>query len=319
LHSQNDFQRDMSLIIEHLSKVYGAQRAVDDISFEAKPGEILGFLGPNGAGKTTTMKVVTTYIPPTEGKVTVCGFDTVTQSMDVRRQIGYLPEHNPLYKDMYVHEYLRFIARVRQISDWRNAIDHAIDQTGLEREQGKLIRELSKGYRQRVGLAQAILHNPKVLILDEPTSGLDPNQLVEIRELIKRLGRDKTVVFSSHILAEVEQLCDRVVIINQGHIVADDTLETLRVRARQQQENVILVEFDQAIDLNLLKKLPGVRTVSQSSAGRYRMTADAGQDPRAAISQLAQSQQRAILEIRLEQQSTEDIFRLVTQTPTTNP
>ena len=216
----------MSILVESLTKVYGAQKAIDNISFSAKPG-VLGFLGPNGAGKSTTMKILTTFIPQTGGKASVCGYDVVTQPLEVKRNIGYLPESNPLYLDMYVKESLAFIAAVHQVPSPKKRIEDIIEQTGLSPEQHKKIGQLSKGYRQRVGLAQAILHDPQVLILDEPTSGLDPNQLIGIRQLILELGKTKTVILSTHIMQEVEAVCDHVIIINKGKIVADDTLSGL--------------------------------------------------------------------------------------------
>ncbi|HWD87948.1 MAG TPA: ATP-binding cassette domain-containing protein [Mucilaginibacter sp.] len=217
----------MSISVESLTKVYGKQHAVDNISFSAQPG-VLGFLGPNGAGKSTTMKILTGYIPQTSGKASVCGFDVQTQPLEVKRSIGYLPESNPLYQDMYVRESLAFIADIHKIHNAEQRIDEVIEITGLTPEKHKKIGQLSKGYRQRVGLAQAILHDPQVLILDEPTSGLDPNQLIGIRQLIRDLGKTKTVVLSTHIMQEVEAVCDHVVIINKGKIVANDSLEGLR-------------------------------------------------------------------------------------------
>ena len=217
----------MSIRVESLSKVYGTQKAVDGISFSAEPG-VLGFLGPNGAGKSTTMKILTCFIPQTSGTASVCGFDVIDQPLEVRRHIGYLPESNPLYLDMYVKESLGFIAGIHQLHEPEKRIATIIEQTGLGPEQHKKIGQLSKGYRQRVGLAQAILHNPDVLILDEPTSGLDPNQLIGIRQLILELGKTKTIIFSTHIMQEVEAVCNQVIIINQGKIVANDTLQGLR-------------------------------------------------------------------------------------------
>jgi ABC-2 type transport system ATP-binding protein len=217
----------MSIRVESLTKVYGKQKAIDGISFSAEPG-VLGFLGPNGAGKSTTMKILTCFIPQTGGRASVCGFDVETQSLDVRKHIGYLPESNPLYLDMYVNESLAFIAGIHKMESPQNRIADIIEQTGLGPEQHKKIGQLSKGYRQRVGLAQAILHDPEVLILDEPTSGLDPNQLIGIRQLITDLGKTKTVVLSTHIMQEVEAVCGKVIIINKGHIVADDSLKGLR-------------------------------------------------------------------------------------------
>jgi ABC-2 type transport system ATP-binding protein len=230
----------MSISVESLTKVYGQQRAVDGISFSAQPG-VLGFLGPNGAGKSTTMKILTGYIPQTEGKATVCGFDVETQSLEVKRNIGYLPESNPLYQDMYVRESLAFIADIHRVPDASKRIDEVIELTGLTPEKQKKVSQLSKGYRQRVGLAQAILHDPQVLILDEPTSGLDPNQLIGIRQLIRDLGKTKTVVLSTHIMQEVEAVCDHVVIINKGTIVANDTLEGLRSKNKGESlENIFI-------------------------------------------------------------------------------
>lgn len=216
----------MSIQAEALTKVYGTQRAVDGISFSAGPG-VLGFLGPNGAGKSTTMKMLTGFVPQTSGSATVCGFDVATQPLEVRRRIGYLPESNPLYLDMYVKESLAFVAGVHKVANAADRIKDIIEQTGLGPEQHKKIGQLSKGYKQRVGLAQAILHNPEVLILDEPTSGLDPNQLIGIRQLIRQLGESKTIILSTHIMQEVEAVCNRAIIISKGKIVADDTLQNL--------------------------------------------------------------------------------------------
>lgn len=230
----------MSILVESLTKIYGPQKAVDNISFSAKPG-VLGFLGPNGAGKSTTMKILTCFIPQTMGKASVCGFDVEKQPLEVKRNIGYLPESNPLYLHMYVKESLEFIADIHQIKSPQKRIAEVIEQTGLGPEQHKKIAQLSKGYRQRVGLAQAILHNPEVLILDEPTSGLDPNQLIGIRKLITDLGKTKTVILSTHIMQEVEAVCNQVIIINKGKIVADDTLESLRNKNDGQSlENIFI-------------------------------------------------------------------------------
>ena len=230
----------MSIVVDALSKVYGAQKALDSISFSAGPG-VLGFLGPNGAGKSTTMKILTGFIPQTSGRATVCGFDVETQAIDVKRNVGYLPESNPLYLDMYVKESMAFIADIHQMKSPQKRIAEVIEQTGLGPEQHKKVGQLSKGYRQRVGLAQAILHNPDVLILDEPTSGLDPNQLIGIRQLILDLGKTKTVILSTHIMQEVEAVCGQVIIINKGKIVADDTLEGLRSKNKGKTlENIFI-------------------------------------------------------------------------------
>ena len=233
----------MSIIVKTLSKTYGSQKAVDDISFEAKSGKILGFLGPNGAGKSTTMKILTCFLPQTSGFASVSGFDVSTQSLEVRKRIGYLPESNPLYHEMYVKEFLNFVADSYKIIHKKERILEVIGLTGLEKEQHKKIGQLSKGYKQRVGLAQAIIHNPEVLILDEPTSGLDPNQLIEIRKLIKDLGKTKTVILSTHIMQEVEAICDEVIIINKGKIVANDTLNGLLAQHHENSLEPIFVKL----------------------------------------------------------------------------
>jgi len=232
----------MSILVEGLTKHYGTQKAVNGITFKAGPG-VLGFLGPNGAGKSTTMKMLTGFIPQTAGKASVCGFDTVSQALEVKRRIGYLPENNPLYTDMYVKEALSFIAGIHQLPNPAQRIAQVIEQTGLGPEQHKKVGQLSKGYRQRVGLAQAILHNPEVLILDEPTSGLDPNQLISIRQLIRDLGTSKTVILSTHIMQEVEATCNQVIIINKGQIVADDSLQGLKAAYPDLSIEEIFVKF----------------------------------------------------------------------------
>lgn len=228
----------MSIRIQHLTKIYGSQKAVNDISFDVNPGEIMGFLGPNGAGKSTTMKIATGYLSATSGRVEVCGFAVAQQSMEVRRKIGYLPEHNPLYTEMYIKEFLRFVGSLYGLKGEKLTlrVSEMIEICGLGVEQGKKIGQLSKGYRQRVGLAQALIHNPPVLILDEATTGLDPNQIVEIRNLIKTVGKEKTVLFSSHIMQEVEAICDRAVIINRGQIVANSTLAELQSEGKSLEE-----------------------------------------------------------------------------------
>lgn len=222
----------MSLQVNNLSKIYGLQKAVNNINFTINKGEIVGFLGPNGAGKSTTMKIITGYINSTSGNVKVCDVDVQNNAINIKKKIGYLPESNALYYDMYVKEYLQFIAGVHKIDNKNEAVKNVIELTGLELEQNKKIAQLSKGYKQRVGLAAALIHNPEVLILDEPTSGLDPNQIIEIRNVIKQQGKNKTVLFSSHILQEVEAICDRVIIINKGEIVADDTLNNLKSKGK---------------------------------------------------------------------------------------
>lgn len=237
----------MSIKVKALSKTYGTQKAVDEISFEASPGRILGFLGPNGAGKSTTMKMLTCYLPQTTGEATVCGFNIASQSLEVRKRIGYLPESNPLYQEMYVKEFLSYVANIYHILKIKERVNEVILATGLEKEQHKKIGELSKGYKQRVGLAQAIIHNPDVLILDEPTSGLDPNQLIEIRKLIKELGKTKTVILSTHIMQEVEAICDDVIIINKGKIVAYDSLENLLAKHNEKSLEPIFVKLTKEV------------------------------------------------------------------------
>src|SRR5579859_1434039 len=251
----------MSLNIQNLTKIYGKQKAVNDISFSIGKGEIVGFLGPNGAGKSTTMKVATGFVSPTSGTVTVGGFDVVEQPMQVKRIIGYLPEHNPLYLDMFVHEYLHFIGSLYTLGSFhlKTRIREIIDLCGLGQEQNKLIGSLSKGYRQRVGIAQALIHNPDVLILDEPTSGLDPNQLVEIRKLIKEISANKTVIFSTHIMQEVQALCDRVIVINHGQLVADDLLQNLV--GQKTHAPVLVIEFKENVAPEDIARLAGVDKV----------------------------------------------------------
>ncbi|MGN6477275.1 MAG: ATP-binding cassette domain-containing protein, partial [Flavipsychrobacter sp.] len=233
----------MSISVKGLTKIYGSQRAVDNIEFELKKGEIVGFLGPNGAGKSTTMKMITGYLPATSGDIRVCGLDIAEKPLDVKKVIGYLPESNPLYYDMYVREYLEFSAGIHQIKNAKARIEEMIELTGLTKEAHKKIGMLSKGYKQRVGLAQAMLHNPEVLILDEPTTGLDPNQIVEIRELITRIGKEKTVLLSTHIMQEVQAMCSRVMIINNGKIVADDSID--KIQQANTAQGVLIVQFEQ--------------------------------------------------------------------------
>ena len=301
----------MSVSVQNLTKTYGPQNAVDDITFAAHPGQILGFLGPNGAGKTTTMKILTCYLSQTAGKATVCGHDTATESLEVRKQVGYLPEHNPLYKEMYVREYLAFAAKANGVPGAKGRIEELIEMTGLCREAHKQIGALSKGYRQRVGLAQAMLHDPKVLILDEPTSGLDPNQLAEIRSLIKQLGREKTVIFSTHIMQEVQALCDRVIIINQGKLVADDPID--RLQQRMAGGSALLVEFDKVVDEKRLRKIAGISKVAvNGKAPRYRLYLESKADARKAVFEFAVANELALLGMHREDLSVEEVFRALT-------
>ncbi len=300
----------MSVIVENITKIYGSQKAVDNVSFKAEPGKILGFLGPNGAGKSTTMKIITCFIPATSGKVSVCGFDTETQSMEVRKKIGYLPEHNPLYLDMYIKEYLEFIAGVHKIDNAKSIIAEMIKMTGLEREQHKKIGQLSKGYRQRVGLAQAMLHDPEVLILDEPTSGLDPNQLTEIRKLIREIGKQKTVILSTHIMQEVEAICDQVVIINKGKIVAND--DTKNLQAHSLGDYVFRVEFNQSIEKNKLESIRGVKSAQFVNANIWLLTTNNDEEVRASIFEFAVKNNLILLSIQKEEEKLEEVFRRLT-------
>ena len=252
----------MSIEVKNVTKIYGEQKALDNVSFKVEPGHIVGFLGPNGAGKSTMMKIITCFIPQTFGDVKVCGYDVIENAIDVKRNVGYLPEHNPLYLDMYVKEYLDFVGGVYQIGNRKARVKEMIDIVGLEIEQNKKIGALSKGYRQRVGLAQAMIHDPKVLILDEPTTGLDPNQLDEIRNLIRNIGKEKTIMLSTHIMQEVEAICDKTIIVNNGVVVADDKTQNLQ---KQQQNQIILrVEFDKSVGISLLKNIQGVQQIKKA-------------------------------------------------------
>lgn len=300
----------MSLSIHHLTKLFNTQKAVDDISFEIRTGEIAGFLGPNGAGKSTTMKIATTYLPPSQGTVHVGDWEVTEAPMKVKQIIGYLPEHNPLYLDMYVHEYLRFVGGLYGLrgTGLRQRVGTMIDQCGLAQEQHKKIEALSKGYRQRVGLAQALIHDPKVLILDEPTSGLDPNQLIEIRKLIKEISRDKTVIFSTHILQEVQALCDRVIVINKGKLVADDTLKNLLTG--RGLGRVIVVEFEKGISREELQTLHGVNFIEVVSETKFRI--ESATDIRPELFRFAAEKNVSLIGLTQEEDSLESIFKSLT-------
>lgn len=302
----------MSIEVKNLTKIFDTQTAVNDISFTAQKGEIVGFLGPNGAGKSTTMKILSGYIPPSAGQVKVCGFDVVQQSIQSRQHIGYLPEHNPLYLDMYVHEYLHFVGSLHATTRrfLQERVPEMIALCGLEKEQNKLIRALSKGFRQRVGLAQALLHDPKVLILDEPTTGLDPNQIIEIRELIRYVSKNKTVIFSTHIMQEVQALCTRVLIINDGNLVADDVPANLT--AIQKEAVVISVEFKEKIDPELLKAIEGVISVKQKDKFILIETTN-DMDVRPAIFKFASENGFTLIGMNQEINSMEDVFRQLTK------
>ncbi|GIL23047.1 MAG: gliding motility-associated ABC transporter ATP-binding subunit GldA [Bacteroidota bacterium] len=301
----------MSLQVSNLTKIYGQQKAVNNISFAVQPGEIVGFLGPNGAGKSTTMKISTGYMPPTSGQVLVNGMNVTTQSLQVRKIMGYLPEHNPLYLDMYVHEYLHFVGKVFELSNraLKSRVGEIIALCGLEREQNKKIEQLSKGYRQRVGLAQALIHNPQVLVLDEPTTGLDPNQILEIRKLIKEISTSKTVIFSTHIMQEVQAICNRVIVINQGQLVADAAVADL---LKSQSQVQLIVEFDTPIEEQKLAALTGVQQLVIISAGVYKLTVAQGTDLRPEVFRFAAENNLSLVGLKQEQLSLEEIFRSLT-------
>ena len=299
----------MSIIVNNITKLYGTQKALNNVSFEIGKNEIVGFLGPNGAGKSTMMKILTCYIPATEGSAKVCGFDTNEQSIEVRKQIGYLPEHNPLYLDMYVKEFLEFIGNLYKVENVKERVKEMIETTGLQIEQNKKIGALSKGYRQRVGLAQAIIHDPKVLIMDEPTTGLDPNQLEEIRELIKKLGKEKTVMLSTHIMQEVEAVCDRVIIINKGEIVANEQTQSLQKNTTKQ---IITVEFDKEVMVSQIKKIDGVEDSILIEGKTWKIISDIDNDVRKAIFNYAVTNDISILTINKEEQKLEDVFKQLT-------
>lgn len=298
----------MSIIVNNLTKIYGSQRALDGISFTAEKGKITGFLGPNGAGKSTTMKIATGYIGLSEGSVSVDGMDVTANPLKVKRITGYLPEHNPLYLDMYVKEYLRFIAASYKLKDLKKRVEETIALVGLEREQTKKIGALSKGYRQRVGLAQALIHDPKVLILDEPTSGLDPNQLIEIRKVIKEASTNKTVIFSTHIMQEVEALCDQVIIINKGRIVADDAVKKLK--SLKSDRTAYLVAFEAPIDEKLFSAEGLVIDIKEEN--HYQISSVDG-DPRKTIMKLVGDHALPLINISKEEQSLEGVFQDLTK------
>ena len=301
----------MSINIQNVTKVFGKQKALDDVSFEIKSGEIIGFLGPNGAGKTTLMKIITGFIPPTEGDVFVNSLNVMQEPMAVRKIIGYLPEQNPLYQDMYIVEFLNFTAGIYEIKNRVERIEEVIALTGLEPEINKKIGALSKGYKQRVGLAQAIIHDPQVLILDEPTSGLDPNQIIEIRNLIKKLGKEKTVLLSTHIMQEVEAICDRIVIINKGQIVADDDKKAVHKMAKT-KIGTLLIEFKDGINTERIQKLNGVDKVVRLEGNKFIIEFDSKIDIRQDIFNLAVQMNNAVLSLQLKEKSLEEVFSELT-------
>ncbi|MFT7164100.1 MAG: ABC-2 type transport system ATP-binding protein [Flavobacterium sp.] len=298
----------MSIAVNNISKSYGAQKALDNISFSVNKGEIVGFLGPNGAGKSTLMKILTTYIHPDDGSATVNGHDITTEQKAVQLSIGYLPEHNPLYLDLYVREYLAFNADVYKVAKFR--IEEVIQLTGLSTESHKKIGQLSKGFRQRVGLANALLHNPDVLILDEPTTGLDPNQLIEIRNVIKNVGKDKTVFLSTHIMQEVEAICDRVIIINNGKIVADKKLDSL---ISENKEQVIEVEFDYKIEEQAVAKIDNLTSYKNTHDMTWELTFTTDKDMRPTVFDFATANGLKTLQLNQKNKNLEAVFREITK------
>lgn len=307
----------MSISVSTLSKTYGTQKAVNKISFTIPKGEIVGFLGPNGAGKSTTMKMITGYLKPDGGTIDVAGVNVLTNSLEARKKIGYLPEANPLYTDMYVREYLAFVAGIHQLSQVSIAVDKVISTTGLQPESHKKIGELSKGYKQRVGIAAALIHDPEVLILDEPTSGLDPNQIIEIREVIRQLGKEKTVLFSSHILQEVEALCQRVIIINKGELVADDLLQQL---SKTNTHQPLRVQFREVLEAEWLQRLPAVLSVDKKDSHTWVLDTEDTEQLNKQLLSLALQHNLNIVSLQSESRDLEAIFRDLTnpgQEPTT--
>ena len=303
----------MSIQVKNLTKIYGEQKAIDSISFEIKTGEIVGFVGPNGAGKSTTMKILTGFIPPSSGEAKINNLDLIEKSLEIRKHIGYLPENNPLYLDMYVKEYLEFVAGIYKLGkNTKSRIKEIIEQTGLSVEQKKKIGALSKGYRQRVGLAQALIHDPEILILDEPTSGLDPNQIIEIRNLISQVGKEKTVMLSTHIMQEVEAICDRIIIINKGNIVADDSIDSIYSHTKDQLITVI-VEFDKAPDQKQLEKIELVDKVAKIDDKNWLIQSTSTEDIRPKIFNFAVKSDLAVLSMQKKEKSLEEVFQELTK------
>ena len=301
----------MSIVINGVTKLYGAQKALDNISFEVKTGEIVGFLGPNGAGKSTLMKIITGFIPATSGNVLINGAKVETGNIELKRQIGYLPENNPLYPEMYVKEYLSFVASIYNIKQSRKQIDNIVELTGLAPEQKKKIGALSKGYKQRVGLAQALIHNPAVLILDEATSGLDPNQIIEIRNLIKEVGKEKTVLLSTHIMQEAEALCQRVIIIDRGVIMANEEKSKIYSIINHAKQ-IVIVEFDKELDASKLSEIKIANNIVPAGANAWQIEADSNEDIRPAIFKFAVDNNLTVLSLNKRQSNLEEIFRHLT-------
>lgn len=310
----------MSIQVKELTKIYGEQKAIDQISFEIKTGEIVGFVGPNGAGKSTTMKILTGFIPPSSGKAKINDLDLIENSLEIRKHIGYLPENNPLYLDMYVKEYLEFVAGIYKLGKKtclpagtaKSRIEEIIAQTGLTIEQKKKIGALSKGYRQRAGLAQALIHDPDILILDEPTSGLDPNQIVEIRNLISQVGKEKTVLLSTHIMQEVEAICDRIIIINKGKIVADDSIEAIFSHTKDQLITIV-VEFDKEVSQKQLEEIERVDKVAKINEKNWLIQSSSTEDIRPKIFNFAVQNNFAVLSMQKKEKSLEEVFQELTK------
>jgi len=296
----------MSITVQNITKNFGSQKALNNVSFTINKGEVVGFLGPNGAGKSTMMRILTTYYKADEGEATVNGFDVLQAQKDVQKSIGYLPEHNPLYLEMYVKEYLAFNADVYKVD--KSKINDVIEQTGLSPECHKKIGQLSKGYRQRIGLAAALLHDPEVLILDEPTTGLDPNQLIEIRKLIREIAKEKTILLSTHIMKEVEAVCDRVIIINKGELVADKKLEELR----EAEEQIIEVEFDYRVEEQLLQQMPNVTKVKNTGGFVYEITFGTSKDMRPTVFDFAHENKLKTLQLSRKNKNLESLFTELT-------
>ncbi|MFB6306698.1 MAG: gliding motility-associated ABC transporter ATP-binding subunit GldA [Flavobacteriales bacterium] len=300
----------MSIKVENITKEYGDQKALDNVSFNIESSEVVGFLGPNGAGKTTMMKILTSFIPPTGGNASVCDLDVIENSIEVRKNVGYLPENNPLYYDMYVREYLEFIAGLHKLNSPEQKIEEIIKTVGLTPEQNKQVGTLSKGYKQRLGLAQALIHSPEVLILDEPTSGLDPNQLTEIRDLIKEIGKERTVMLSTHIMQEVEAVCDRAIIIDAGNIVTDSNIKD--IREETSSEAKLTVEFDKEIKEKDLFAIDGVKEVSNNEGNTWKLKVNTSDDIRSRIFSFAVENELSVLTMQKEEKSLEDIFKQLT-------
>lgn len=303
----------MSIVVQGVTKLYGEQKALDNVTFTVKTGEIVGFLGPNGAGKSTMMKIITGYIPASSGQVHVNDLEVGTENLEVRRHIGYLPENNPLYPEMYVREYLGFVSSIYKSNrSKKEQIDHIIELTGLVPEQKKKIGSLSKGYRQRVGLAQALIHNPEVLILDEATTGLDPNQIVEIRNLIKEAGKEKTVMLSTHIMQEVEAICDRVIIIDKGLVVANEEKANIYSIIKRPKQ-IVEIEFDRVTEESTLKEIPGVFNIRKLDGNKWLIEASGEEDIRPSLFSFAVKNSLTVLSLHKEENNLEEVFRHLTK------